>query len=88
MCGKASANTAFFCAIPATWMPIRQLCSHFRNCQVQKTHEIGGGIGNAERGHKTRIEVPPAMLRPHQRTTVPIERTESRFGRDGAGGQL
>ncbi|KAM0733614.1 hypothetical protein ACS0PU_013163 [Formica fusca] len=66
MCRKASANTALFSERPRRHGPIRQLCSHFRNCQAQKMHEIGGGIGNAKRGRKTRIEVPPAMLRPHR----------------------
>lgn len=68
---------------------VRRLCSHFRNCRAQKTHEIDADVIGAthRRGDKTRNGVLPAV-RPHRETTVLIERTESRFGRDGAAGQL
>lgn len=86
---NAGVETAVF-ARPQQREPIRgAIMVSFRKLPGAKDARKRRGIDDAtqRRGDKTRNGVPPAV-RPHRETTVPIERTKSRFGRDGAAGQL
>lgn len=85
--GKAVYKYQFL-RVPDNARAVGRLCSHFGNCRARKRRTKPGRASAwrdaaQRRGDKTRNGAPPAV-RPYRETTVPIERTESRFGRDGA----